>query len=590
MSLFCSIDKSTSGSILSKITFRQLSAVISSFEATSNLRRMFALRRQSSNGLGLKPVSLETLFINALVRAGRCREHTLRGATPHISNAILQRRCRPFPGQELGHIVLGRRYQGTSSIAQPMQELSTREELLALVDQYDGESFTDRLPLLELPSLHSPEPGHHLFVSDKVEDSELPSPRYKWPAQGEARKSIKALEIALEDPKTSPEYSYRLYRALPAPRIPYLDSKTRHNLLRNLGVVERKDEESMLRYLSVVDDMKAVGIPLTTYEWNCATSFAGRYVGWTTEIEVEAGLRLWKEMEHVAGVKANAATFNILFDMATKAGKFKLAEMIYDEMKNRGHAFNRFHHVSLIHYYGIRADGEGVRKAYKALVEAGEIVDTIVLNCMISSLFRAYEPQAAEQVYERMKMLHKHRSGAELPPRDYKKRREVTKTLMRMTEHAKRTPAMLKRFQNQSIIAPDVQTYRILIQYLAVHAGELNKTVMLLDDMRWFEVPLNGSIFFALFKGFALHGGIRYSHWTQDRLESVWRAYMQAIERQDEDLYIGKWMVTWVLKAYAKCSGRARTIEIWDEIKERWKAQDEELDFINNLLQSLAWD
>lgn len=590
MSLFCSIDTSTSGSIIQKITFRQLSAVFSSFEATLNNPRGFNLRRKQFNDPDLGPIGSGTLFVSAPVRAGNWKIHTLRTATPQISNAILQGRHRPFLDRCLGHIAITRRYRSTSSIAQPIQELSTREELLALVDQYDGESFTDRLPLLELPRLHPCEFDHHLFVSDKVEDSEWPPPRYKWPAQGEARKTIKALETALKDPFTSPEYSYQLYRALPAPRIPYLDSKTRHKLLRNLGVVERKDEESMLRYLSVVDDMKAVGIPLTTYEWNCATSFAGRYVGRTTETEVEAGLHLWKEMEHAAGVKANAATFNILFDMATKAGKFKLADMIYDEMNNRGHAFNRFHYVSLIHYYGIRADGAGVRKAYKTLVEAGEIVDTVVLNCMISSLFRAHEPQAAEQVYERMKMIHRRRSGAKLPPRDYRRRRKVTKVLMKMAEHAKRTPAMLKHFQNQSIIAPDVQTFRILIQYLAVYAGELNKTVMLLDDMRWFDVPLNGSIFLALFKGFALHGGIRYSHWTQERLEKVWRAYMQAIERQEEDLYIGKWMVTWVLKAYAKCSGRERTIEIWDEIKDRWKAQDEELDVIYTLLRSLAWD
>jgi pentatricopeptide repeat protein len=479
------------------------------------------------------------------------------------------------------------RHQKKSSSSIPSAELSTKEELLALVDQYDSYSLTDHLPLLELPDLRQPEEGPHIVISDKPEDWHWPTQRYKWPARGEELKAVERLEEALKDINIHPEESYKLYRALPAPRIPYLDSNTRHRLLHNLGVVERKDEEGMLRYLSVVDDMKATGIPLTTSEWNCATSFAGRYVGKTTEVEVESGLRSWKEMEHVAGVRGNSATFNILFDIATKAGKFKLAEKIYEEMARRGHSFNRFHHVSLIHYYGLRADGDGVRKAYKELIEAGEIVDTVVLNCVISSLFRAYEPQAAEHVYERMKRLHGNRMGAELPSRDFRKRREVTKALMKMAEHAKRDPSQLKRYQNQSIIAPDVQTYRILVQYLAIHAGELHKAVKYLDEMRWFEVPLNGSIFLALFTGFAHHGGIRYTHWTQDRLESVWRAYLQAIDSQHEGLYIGKWMIIWALRAFAKCSNKDRTVEVWEAIKDKWKPHDEELQVVTNVLRSL---
>jgi pentatricopeptide repeat protein len=479
------------------------------------------------------------------------------------------------------------RHQKGSDPGIPAGELSTKEELMALVDQYDSHSFTDQLPLLELPNLRQPEEGPHVVISDKPEDCHWPSQQYKWPARGEELKAVERLEEALKDINTPPEESYKLYMALPAPRMPYLDANTRHGLLHNLGVVERKDEEGMLRYLSVVDDMKATGIPLTTSEWNCATSFAGRYVGKTTEVEVESGLRSWKEMEHVAGVRGNSATFNILFDLATKAGKFKLAEKIYEEMAKRGHSFNRFHHVSLIHYYGLRADGDGVRKAYKALIEAGEIVDTVVLNCVISSLIRAYEPQAAENVYERMKRLHGDRIGAELPSRDFRKRREVTKALMKMAKHAKRDPAQLPRFQNLSVIAPDVQTYRILVQYLAIHAGELHKAVKYLDEMRWFEVPLNGSIFLALFKGFAIHGGIRYTQWTQDRLESVWRAYLQAIDSQHEGLYIGKWMIVWALKAFGKCSSKDRTMEVWEAIRDKWKPQDEELQVATKVLRSL---
>jgi len=441
--------------------------------------------------------------------------------------------------------------------------------------------------LLELPNLRRPAPDPDLIISDKPEDTEWPPRNYVWPAHGDEKAAVTRLEQALEDFSHDPEDIYELYKALPAPRIPYLGAKVRHKLLHHLGVVERKDERSMLRYLSVIDDMKANNIPLTKYQWNSAISFAGRYVNRTTEVEVEAALHLWREMEHLNMVKGCNVTFNILFDLATKAGKFKLAEMIYLEMRKRGLEFNRFHYVSLIHHCGLRRDGIGARKAYEELVEAGEIVDTVVLNCIISALFSAGEPHAAEQVYSRMKSMHAARENAVLPPKDYKKRREVNRALLRLSNIGKKQPKLLDTYRKKSIIAPDLQTYRIVLGYFAVTAGELHKATMFLDEMRWFGVDLHGSIFLALFKGFAIHGGVRYSHWTVDRLDSVWNAFVKAVDREVEDLYIGKWLVIWILRAYSRCSGQAKTIDVWEEIKTRWKPDEADLDFITGRLRLL---
>jgi pentatricopeptide repeat protein len=466
----------------------------------------------------------------------------------------------------------------------PEGELTTREELMALVDQYDNESSADRLPAPEIASPTQYSSERKLVISNTEQDAHWPPLIYVWPAQGEERKAVETLERTLNELKVDPDEYYRLYRALPAPRVPFLTADTRHKLLNVMGVVERKDEQTMLRYLSIIDDMKTVGIPLTVSEWNIAISFAGRYVARTSEAEVEGALRMWREMEHVADVRANAATFNILFDVATKAGKFRLGEMIYQEMENRGYPFNRFHHVSVIHYYGLRADGEGVRKAYKALVEAGEIVDTVVLNCMMASLIRAYEPQGAIQIYDRMKKLHETKSGSSLPSRDYKERRAVTKSLMKLAVRAKQHPSRLPAFQEQSVIAPDTKTYRILIHYIAVKSGDLHRTAKLLDEMRWFDVPPHGSIFLALFKAFSIHGGVRYSHWTQSRLESVWKAYLQALDSQKSQVYVGKWMIFWALKAFKICAGEERTLKAWEEIKDKWNPPDDEMIFITSLL------
>jgi pentatricopeptide repeat protein len=583
MSFYYTIDKSATTSIC-KIVRRPL--LTSLYTATSTSDQRYYVRATSLRrflGQLDSHSELNAWFVSALVNAGKCKEHTSKQSSLHSSQGIQRLGIQ----HRVSYSFTRRRPIHTA--VQTVTRPTTREELLALVDQYDIDSYSaDHAPLQEPSSPERLVTGPRFGVSDETGDYNWPSRRFQWPPRcKEERRAIETLQAALEDNGSDPQDLYRFYRALPAPRVPYLTAATRHKLLYRLGVLERKDEPAMLRYMSVIDDMQATGIPLTVYEWNCATSFAGRYVVRTTEVEVEAALRLWREMEHVSGIRANSATFNILFDTATKAGKFELAEMMYREMERRGYTFNRFHHVSLIHHYGLRGDGEGVRKAYKALVEAGEIVDTVVLNCTISSLIRAYEPEAAQQVYERMKKFHEEGRTISLPPRDYRRKREVTRALMRMSKLGRTDPTKLATFQRNTSIAPDIQTYRILIQYLSAHYGDLQKVASLLDEMRWYKVPLHGSIFLSLLKGFAIHGGILYSHWTSERLESVWKAYLHAVDQQVEGVYIGKWMVCWALKAFSKCFGKARTIEVWEEIKEKWKPENDDLIVVTNVLRSL---
>ena len=450
---------------------------------------------------------------------------------------------------------------------------------MELVDQYGGASLTEPLLPLELPSRYQPSDGPHLTVSDKTED-DWPPPHHGWPANDETQATLNALDEGLQDFSKDPEEIFLLYRKLPTPRVPYLESKARHRLLRHLAVVERKSERSMLRYFSVVDDMKRAAIPLKVWEWTSALSFASRYVAKSTEVEVESALHMWREMEHVAGVKGNDATFNVLFDVACKAGKFVLAEMIHKEMQTRGFEFTRFHHVSQIHYYGLKGDGDGARGAYKALVDAGEIVDTVVLNAMMSALIRAHEANAAEYIYERMKKIHIETTGSVLPSKDYKTRREINRVLMKMAKIAKAQPTLRGVFQRKSILAPDLHTFRIWVNYFAVHAGELDKAAKFLDEMAWFEIPVHGALFLALLKGFATHGGVRYTHWTEDRLENVWKALMHAIDNKSKDLYMSKWIVVWALKAFAKCSGKSRMVDVWEQIKEKWAPGEEDSDFV----------
>jgi pentatricopeptide repeat protein len=486
---------------------------------------------------------------------------------PQVHNVAFQRRQ---------HTKIAKGIQEEDVDVEPNR---TREELIALVDQYSGESYTDQLPVLELPRLYQPSDGPHITVSDNVED-EWPPPDQAWFADLETQTKLEKLNKALKDQYKDPEEIYELYRALPEPRAPYLESNTRHRMLHHLAVVEYKDEHSMLRFLSVIDDMKGTAIPLTISEWTSAISFAASYTAKSTEVEVEAALVMWKEMEHIAGVKGNGATFNVLFDVACKAGKFTLAEMIHKEMLTRGLELDRYHHVSMIFYHGLMKNGDAARAAYKALVEADEIVDTVVLNAMISALIRSHEAHAAENIYERMKKSHLERPGAELQPKDPRARRLITRTLKMMARISKADKMKREEFQRRSIIAPDRQTFQILLRHFAVQAGEMGKTAKFLEEMTLFDIAPHNALFVPILTAFATHGGIRYTRWTESRLEAVWKSVKQALNDKVEGVDISRWLVIWAIRAFAKCSGKSRTVKVWEEIKQKWDPGEADLDFV----------
>ena len=104
----------------------------------------------------------------------------------------------------------------------------------------------------------------------------------------------------------------------------------------------------MFRYLSVMDDLNAVGSSLDQSEWTTAIAFVGHSFPRICGSSVEAAILEWKDMEQKAKLTSGHVTFNIFFDLATKAEKFGLADMILKEMNSRRLSLSRFAHVGLI--------------------------------------------------------------------------------------------------------------------------------------------------------------------------------------------------------------------------------------------------
>ena len=539
------------------------------------------------------PRQLDNIFIDALAKACSCRQHirTSVGQVITSNRGYLYHKARRRNAYDAG-----RQKRHLHRAAMPpcypatIRPLSC-DDYLSILDYYRESYSTQVGCLAELP------PATPIFSTLKTETAvisppevhtgieEPPSSAYEHTKDNDSPALSHLLKVLDRDDCTHEE-AFEAYSALPFPGVSYLSYSAHRLLFRRLSVLEKKGRISKMRYLSVVDDTRSTDLPMTAAEWNSAMAFCGQCFARVTAVDVENALRMWKEMEQEANVRGGTVTFNILFDMAAKAGKFGLAEMVLKEMEDRELEYNRYSRNAFIFYHGLRGDGDAVRRAYRDYVEAGEIVDTVVLNTVITALIRAGEPAAAEQVYERMKQLHTRQTGHHMPPGNWKEVRDLGRLLNRAAQLFKKDPEKLQQVREEQSITPDVQTYAQLIEYHASQTGELRRIAALLAEMQHLGLPMHGRIFTKLFKGFSYHGGVRYSSWTRARLETVWESMIEVVDQGLDDVRVAKWMVFWAVRAFELCAGRQRTLEVWGELRKRWDPGEGDLEFVMSMLKS----
>ena len=399
------------------------------------------------------------------------------------------------------------------------------------------------------------------------------------------RPDVLNLLRVLENADCDHEDAYQAYLLLPAPGISHLSEEQIRLFLRRLSTSQKKSPQEALHYLSVVDEMASRNIPMTQGEWNSAIAFCGQCFAWIGSREVEEALLTWKKMEYEAKIHSSNVTFNILFDMAAKAGKFVLADMILKEMRVRGLEYNRFFRVGNIYFNGLRGDGDGVRRAYGELVEAGEVVDTVVMNCVIAALISAGELASAENVYDRMKRLISNYAGKLLPsPRKWQEERGLGRLFDRIARNSrqeacsKKDEARLSLLNERISIVPNMHTFNILIEHHVSHTGDLHRISAILSDMQSYGVAINGRVFLKIFKGFSKHGQQPLTAWTLHRLESVWSSLLVALDEGKEDVWVGKWMTIWIVRAFNQCAGRSWALHVWEKLQARQRPEHEDLE------------
>lgn len=414
-----------------------------------------------------------------------------------------------------------------------------------------------------------------------ISNSELESKLISY-SEPSAMSPVAHLEQVLLERRLPPDSVYSLYCKIPRPGVAYLSERATRMLLHCLSVVEDETEAAMLRYLSVLDDMKIANRPLLRSEWTSAMVLTGRCVRKTSAAEIESLLHLWRKMEQEAKVEPSSVTFNVLFDVAAKAGKFALAEVLFKEMKTRNLRLNREFRTGYILYQGLRGNGEGVKMAYKELVNAGEIVDTTVLNCVITSLIAVGEISAAELVFRRMKALYFSKKKGRLFPKHWRHAKDLSFLLNMAAEKYREDASTREKVQDSVPVAPNEETYRILASYHAYHSGNLDRMTELIEEMLQFHLSINRSMYFLLFKGFQIHGGLRYSAWTKARLEGLWASYKETLLLDPCRLSMQTYFAIAVMLAFQKTIGDNRMKEVWEELDDLWKPSQDDVDIVMN--------
>ncbi|KAJ4294306.1 hypothetical protein N0V90_007996 [Kalmusia sp. IMI 367209] len=527
---------------------------------------------------------MDNFFIQALARAASCPQHakqvsTLRETTSFLTAHHKTRR------KSASRIVESREYKSTRAGKRTPFRIARKfaeNELKALVDYYGIDT--------------SAKPDE-----DVVDDGSLVwnigDDHEPWPVKDPRdTATIEKLMELLKNEEAPHDEMFDTYKLLPQPGVVYLSIGVIRNMLRHLSIVERPTSVAMQRYLSILEDMKNAHIHIKRSEWTTAIHFAGRSMGTVSADEVQSALYVWRDMEQRANVKGSHVTFNVLFDIAVKAGKFTLADAFLKEMHSRGLKFHRHFRTSIIYYHGVMQNGSAVRRVYQEMVESGDVVDTVVMNAVIAALIRAGEPSAAEQVFERMKRLHANRTTPWTNPH-HKFGRGTWRAQRSLGLHLTYEGRRLKlnedderhrQLQDWAPINPNSHTYSLLIRHHATLTGNIDRVNELLREMGYNGVPLEGTIYIVIFQGFNNFGGIRYSSWSRDKLEQTWTEYLQAVQSGLPRTWISQMSVVAALKAFKKCADSERTMMAWMEVRRLWEPSHEEVEGVLRTLRGLV--
>ncbi|ODQ52842.1 hypothetical protein SAICODRAFT_25380 [Saitoella complicata NRRL Y-17804] len=378
------------------------------------------------------------------------------------------------------------------------------------------------------------------------------------------RQFLEALDVAWNtkgDQGYTFETAYDHYLKLPDSRVCWLSEPQLNKFLSLFSRGLLKTRRAMVAYLSVLEDMKENGTDITVEDWNSAIAFVGRHRRIVTANEMRGAVSVWQDMELNYKIKADTVTFNTLIDIAFRARLWNTLTELVEEMGKRELPFDRFTYVMLIIHRGIMGDASGVHQIFADMQKAGEVVDTVTLNAVITSLLRVGDLHAADGIFEGMKRRGLLRDCK--PPQTKYGQRVLARNLKRK---AGQESTQEKTDDRDVPIAPDLTTFAIFISHHCC-SGNFNKVYEYLIQLADFKISATPQIYTHLFTAFANYGHWKHTKWNHEKLMGVYRVMMSQTEPR---IPMQRKLVLMAIRAFGAVGTEETLVAAWREMHQRW--------------------
>jgi hypothetical protein len=397
------------------------------------------------------------------------------------------------------------------------------------------------------------------------------------------------LERMVKNPLTPYKDVYFKYMELSHPRPHRIQYELLVQVVNHLSIRDReqKDPGFASKYLTIINDMLQSEMDVKRFMWDTAMHYISNDAAFITDYEVDSVLALWHKMELSSDTKANHITISIMYLSAVKAGQYALADRLWRELLTRNLKIDRVTRVIQIYAFGHRKDSRRVRKSFLDLVDAGELVDIVVINCVISALVHAGEGAAAEEVFSRVKSLYRSKFHSPSYPNNWREARRVRKLMANghnMGELSRREA------QELSPIAPNETTYRILIRYHIAIRNDFSRAMALLEEMTQADIQPSIPIFNLLFSNFAKPYSGGSSGGNADDLKRLWTRFQEAVTKDPKGGLYQKAMddrlAITIIEAFARRVSKDAAREVWGTISMLWYPADETAVRVGEILEN----
>ncbi|KAG8624266.1 hypothetical protein KVT40_007333 [Elsinoe batatas] len=355
-------------------------------------------------------------------------------------------------------------------------------------------------------------------------------PRKIEPLDEKTAPSVFRFGQLLTQPTPDKDQVWSAYTLIPSPRVCYISEHLLTDFLSLLRRTKSKPTKLVEQYFTVMSDMTSSSRPLTHRDFNSSLHWIGRSPSLDPTTRLERALSLFHQFESTPSTHGDIVTFNTLGVLALKAKSLPLVRTLLNTITTRHLQPDRYTHLLRITYYGRQRSVPGIRSAYKSMLLAGELIDTIALNAVIRALLDAADLPSALATFARMKALHTSRRPSAVPADDWVAQRRSGHVLKYTAWQLRHHRELRREVQDATPVTPDAHTYRMLIDHAGWVAGELETAVELVEEAMGTGLRVEMGTWGLLFGAFERHRGVRFGGWGRAGLGRVWGLWVGYVD------------------------------------------------------------